>query len=654
MTKHTNWKQELLPQLTGFPLIPCGAGDKFKAPINPSTGFPARDWQHMSFTPEEIGGMDRVLCVGTRLGPDTDGIVCFDIDGLSAITLAIRLGADPDPGITWKVGRTTDKHRYKLFFRVPRNRWADLPGKVQHQAEGNEKIEVFWSVGQCIVAGEHRQSGGHYIWQNGSPQKIAEITDDWWELWQKAPKPSSKRTESDGWRDCLPCRICGRTEPDCRINADSSVILCHYGSRWSPPVMAKGETIQRGGKTWAYCGDKNTAVGEAALFRIHQEHSHQKLRQKQVEPGLALKLMEEQLGDLPKLNVRTRGIQINGHEATPTRTENLYLHLSQPPSPHKWSKKIARDSFIELAHSNQFDPIAIYLNNIRQDPLPDEDWQHLGRFLFNVEDEIADAFMPRYLVGAVARVITPGCQLRQTPVLLGGQGIGKTEMGRALFSHDFYGDGLSPTLGIDDVTRLQYVWGMELGELNGLTHQTQKEKLKAFLSRRVDLVRRKYASGTEAIPRRSVFWATTNKSPLTDNTGSTRFVMIPVGDEKLPVSRVAEARDAIWARALREYRRGFRYWSTDTEMDAILARNADYDLVDPWLDILRDWLRGRGTAAYIQRAEIYAFLEITPERQNNCNAQRIKELMTHLGWAYDRRRIGNKWFRAFWNPCHPE
>ena len=46
------------------------------------------------------------------------------------------------------------------------------------------------------------------------------------------------------------------------------------------------------------------------------------------------------------------------------------------------------------------------------------------------------------------------------------------------------------------MTRLQFVWGMELGELNGITRRTQQEKLKAFLSRRVDLVRRKYAPGT--------------------------------------------------------------------------------------------------------------------------------------------------------------
>ena len=75
-----------------------------------------------------------------------------------------------------------------------------------------------------------------------------------------------------------PCPICGRTEPDCRSSRDGKVILCHYGKRWSPPVMAKGETLQRGHDVWAYCGDKETAVGNAALFRIHEEQSNQELR----------------------------------------------------------------------------------------------------------------------------------------------------------------------------------------------------------------------------------------------------------------------------------------------------------------------------------------------------------------------------------------
>ena len=51
------WRQELLPQLTGLPLIPCGAGEKYKAPIDPSTGVGLKGWQHMSFTPDQIAEM---------------------------------------------------------------------------------------------------------------------------------------------------------------------------------------------------------------------------------------------------------------------------------------------------------------------------------------------------------------------------------------------------------------------------------------------------------------------------------------------------------------------------------------------------------------------------------------------------------------------
>ena len=77
---------------------------------------------------------------------------------------------------------------------------------------------------------------------------------------------------------------------------------------------------------------------------------------------------------------------------------------------------------------------------------------------------------------------------------------------------------------------------------------------------------RKYGKGTERIPRRSVFWGTANRSPLVYRTGSTRFCLIPLADEKLPFARVALERDALWTRALAEYRSGFQSFSTDAEL----------------------------------------------------------------------------------------
>ena len=230
---------------------------------------------------------------------------------------------------------------------------------------------------------------------------------------------------------------------------------------------------------------------------------------------------------------------------------------------------------------------------------------------------------------------------------MGDQNQGKTELGRALFGHDFYGDGLSSKLDVDDVTLMARCWGVELGELNGITRRTQAEKLKAFLSRRVDLVRRKYASTTEPVPRRSVFWATTNKSPLSDSSGSTRFVMIPLGSTKLPIERVWQHRDSIWKRAYQEYRNHTQWYSTEEEMAEIISRNGDYDLVDPWSEPIGHYLRSHSGAAYIQHSDIYQHLGIDPERQHGGNARRITELMEAHGWKHGRKRIAGTKVRAF-------
>jgi predicted P-loop ATPase len=210
--------------------------------------------------------------------------------------------------------------------------------------------------------------------------------------------------------------------------------------------------------------------------------------------------------------------------------------------------------------------------------------------LFNIEDPIAKAFMPRYLVASVARIYEPGCLVRQLPVLIGPQGVGKTELGRSLFGHNHYGDGLTSRLDIDDITRLTRVWCLELGELDGITRRTQQEHFKAFISRRVDIARRKYAAGEEDFPRRSVFWGSSNGAPLRDPTGSTRFVCIRIPDKKLPTERVALLRDQIWQRAVLAYREGLQWYSTDQELLEISNRNTDYVQIDPWSETITAYL----------------------------------------------------------------
>ena len=303
------WRNQL-PQLEGWPLLPCGAGEKGKAPIDPATGHCLSDWQTMAFTPEQIIGMNGVVsCVGSRFGPDADFRLALDIDGAYAKQFCLDHGCSFDDGVGWAITRSTSKDRLKVVIWLPeelRHFLLDddgLPlGKVvlttkppvyEEQAEGTkiliepaEQIELFYGAGQCIVLGEHKESGGEYQWQ-GSPQEVAEPLPEWWAVITKVlearrvhqaptrvPINSGGTTSQSGPRS--PCPICGRDHSAaCTTYSDGGRrrVNCFHGQSFFPPLGLKaGETITIDGCRWAFADQFiNPAIGLFSTFVEHQE-----------------------------------------------------------------------------------------------------------------------------------------------------------------------------------------------------------------------------------------------------------------------------------------------------------------------------------------------------------------------------------------------
>lgn len=172
MTSNINNWRASLPELEGLPLLPVGAGQDGKAPINPNTSRPLARWQKASFSPMQIQAMnDCVRGVGLRPGPDAGGLLVLDLDGASAIAAVELRGVDPETTPTWQIRRTTAADRLKLIYRVPKKYWPLLAkGKAQLPTGEREQIDLFWRSGQAIVLGEHRPSGGFYVWQGGPEQ----------------------------------------------------------------------------------------------------------------------------------------------------------------------------------------------------------------------------------------------------------------------------------------------------------------------------------------------------------------------------------------------------------------------------------------------------------------------------------------------------
>ena len=117
-------------------------------------------------------------------------------------------------------------------------------------------------------------------------------------------------------------------------------------------------------------------------------------------------------------------------------------------------------------------------------------------------------------------------------------------------------------------------------------------------------------------------------------------MLIELPDKKLPLSRVRLDRDTFWRRALGAYRDGYQSYSTDSELDQIVSRNSGYNMLDPWEEPVRDFLKRRERTPYVTFQEINGVLDIPAVRKSSDNAKRIQQTATDCGWVHTRRKVG--------------
>ena len=314
MSASQDWRQ-LLPHCRGLPLLPIGAKPpKRKAPVDPATGYGLSSWDELEelFTPEQIAAMDGgfVIAAGIRCGGD--GLVGVDIDGARARDWLVACGADPDCERTWKVGRNTNSHRTKLIYRLTPEQQQQLgqvksllrfpePGQPKAEADA---LEIYHSPkGQVIVLGQHCESGGHYVWLDGTtPADITAPTPAMFAAmlaWKAAVdvergkgggagdgaaagRSFNGRTSAPGdWTEsgpCNPCPVCGRnTTGACGISRDGRFVSCYEGRTFAAPEplagWRPGNTLTgHDGQTWAYIEPQET-WGPKRLYKLHEPRS---------------------------------------------------------------------------------------------------------------------------------------------------------------------------------------------------------------------------------------------------------------------------------------------------------------------------------------------------------------------------------------------
>lgn len=244
-------------------------------------------------------------------------------------------------------------------------------------------------------------------------------------------------------------------------------------------------------------------------------------------------------------------------------------------------------------------PVREYLQGLVWDGTPRADALFID-YLGAEDTEYVRTVTRKALIGAVARIMQPGCKHDHILVLVGPQGSRKSttlaKLGKSWFS-----DSLYTVQGKEAYEALQGFWIIEMGEM-AATRKAELESIKQFVSKQTDSFRAAYARRTQERPRQCAFFGTTNDDEfLRDSTGNRRFWPVTVtekgrvtGDYITP-----ELVDQVWAEIVVRYNAGEVWYLDDAEIEATARAiqdehtemNARQGLVEQFLETLlpEDW-----------------------------------------------------------------
>jgi len=303
------------------------------------------------------------------------------------------------------------------------------------------------------------------------------------------------------------------------------------------------------------------------------------------------------------------------------------------------TKEVVRDAMQLACGRRTVHPVKIWLES-----LPKWDGKERLERLLILGLGAADTLYVRavsknFMVGMIARVYQPGCQLETMPVLESReQGIGKTTLLRILGA-DWYSNNTASMGEKDFLQALRGAWLVEIAELDNI-RRTTLERVKATIARPIDEYFARYGRTLLRIPRQSVFCGTTNSNTWNnDDTGARRFWPIACDASKdtraARMKAIAKNREQLFAEALHTYKMGASWYQVPEEQ-AIEEQEARH-VEDPWTNDVTAFLHNLTRSVTLR--EVMQSLGLKTENMRSNDAYRVAHILGCLGWVKKRIRV---------------
>ncbi len=332
--------------------------------------------------------------------------------------------------------------------------------------------------------------------------------------------------------------------------------------------------------------------------------------------------------------------------STPELSDNV-VHILRSLIRHRFgfdpNKINTADACQFLCLKNAFDPILDYLDELKWDSQPRlDDW--LTTYMGAVSTEFSRAVARLSLIAAVRRAREPATKFDQIIVLEGPtEGKGKSTAIKILAGAENFSD--QKILGVDDRKQQELtegVWLYEISELTGM-NRAEVEHVKAFASRDTDRARPAYGRFQVSQKRRTVFFASTNRTAdyLISDTGNRRFWPVLTGH--IDLAGLARDRDQLWAEAATREARHESHLLPEHLWKAAGEEQAGRMTTDAWREPILQYLslKSREDVGIMEVLVDNQFLQLKPGEVGQREQNRAASILRGLEFVRFQKRLAD-------------
>ena len=329
----------------------------------------------------------------------------------------------------------------------------------------------------------------------------------------------------------------------------------------------------------------------------------------------------------------SQSIFVRGNTVEAFTDSSVILLAGRLEGQYSWGGSVSPknlDGIVDaVARQSPFHPIRDWLETLTWDGI--DRIEHLFPDFYGSPDTPYIRSVGRNLmIGAVARVMRPGCKLDTMVILEGRQGLQKSTSLKVLFGDEYTMEVKESPESKDFNQTMRGKWCLEFADLDTFS-RAEVNRLKAQLSTQTDTYRASFGRRSADYPRQSIFVGTTNEDHyLRDPTGARRYW--PVECRAIDLEGLANAREQLFAEALHRYRNGTPWHVIDDPRQAEEMQEERY-LSDAWEDYVIPWLDHITTPRRVSVSMILEdVLQIDPSKQGKPEQTRVGNILRRAGY----------------------